>query len=89
LATLEAMAAGLPVVATRTAGSIELLQQKEFLVPFGDPVRLAKRITELLKDDPARRSLGDELKQRAYENYSLDKMVERLEELYADVLRTE
>jgi len=89
LATLEAMAAGLPIVATRTAGSIELLQQKEFLVPFGDPVRLAKRITELLKDDPARRSLGDELKQRAYENYSLDKMVERLEELYADVLRTE
>ena len=89
LATLEAMSAGLPVVATRTEGSIELLQRKELLVPFGDPVRLAQRITELLQDEAERRSLSDELKTRAYENYSLDNMVERLEELYLDVLKTE
>jgi glycosyltransferase involved in cell wall biosynthesis len=87
IATLEAMAAGLPVVATRTEGSLELLQRKDVLVPFGDPVRLAGRIIELLEDEGSRRRLGDELKQRAHENYSLDKMVDRLESLYLDILR--
>ena len=44
IATLEAMSAGLPVVATRTDGSRELIDRREMLVPFGDPVKLAKRI---------------------------------------------
>jgi glycosyltransferase involved in cell wall biosynthesis len=89
IATLEAMASGLPIVATRTDGSLELLKRKELLVPFGEPVRLANRMIELLKDEEKRRSLGDELKHRAYENYSLDKMVDRLEDLYREILKTE
>ena len=89
IATLEAMAAGLPVVATRTDGSLELLRRAELLVPFGDPVRLAKRITELLKDKSSSDSLASELKRRAEENYSLEKMVDRLESLYLEVLNPE
>ena len=89
LATLEAMAAGLPVVATRTDGSRELLQRKELLVPFGDPVALSRRIIQLLKDEKTRRSLAVELRQRATENYSLDNMVDRLEALYRELIGTE
>jgi glycosyltransferase involved in cell wall biosynthesis len=89
LATLEAMAAGLPIVATDTDGSLELLQRKEILVPFGDAVRLARRMAELLKDEASRRLLGDELRQRANENYSLENMVDRLEELYREILQAE
>lgn len=89
IATLEAMAAGLPVVATRTDGSLELLRRKELLVPFGDPVALAKRITVLLKDGTERQALADELQQRANENYSLNTMVDRLEDLYREILGTE
>jgi glycosyltransferase involved in cell wall biosynthesis len=83
------MAAGLPVVATRTEGSLELLQRKDLLVPFGDPVRLANRMASLLKDARSRSSLSEELTQRARENYSLDKMVDLLEHLYQQVLNPE
>jgi glycosyltransferase involved in cell wall biosynthesis len=89
IATLEAMAAGLPVVATRTEGSLELLQRKDLLVPFGDPVRLANRMASLLKDARSRSSLSEELTQHARENYSLDKMVDLLEHLYQQVLNPE
>jgi glycosyltransferase involved in cell wall biosynthesis len=89
IATLEAMAAGLPVVATRTDGSRELLKSKELLVPFGDPVKLGKRITEVLKSEEIRKALSEELRRRAHENYSLDKMVDRIENLYLDILKTE
>src|SRR4051812_4275437 len=78
IATLEAMAAGLPVVATRTDGSRELLKRNELLVPFGDPVKLGKRITEVLKSEEIRKALSEELRRRAHENYSLDKMVDRI-----------
>ena len=86
IATLEAMAAGLPVVATRTEGSRELLRSEGSLVPFGDPVKLAAKITEMLKNEGARRSLGEELHRRAHENYSLDKMADRVEGLYREIL---
>jgi len=85
IATLEAMAAGTPVVATRTDGSRELLG-KDHLVPFGDPVKLSARIVELIKDDKQRRSLSAELRQRAIENYSLDQMAERIVSVYHEVL---
>jgi glycosyltransferase involved in cell wall biosynthesis len=86
IATLEAMAAGLPVVATKTDGSRELLGEPKLLVPFGDPVKLAARIVELATDENARRSLADRLSQRAFQNYSLDQMVDRVESLYRDII---
>lgn len=86
IATLEAMAMGLPVVATRTDGSRELIRREELLVPFGDPVKLAERLVELLEDEPARLQLGSEMYRRASENYSLEKMVESMEKLYGEVL---
>jgi glycosyltransferase involved in cell wall biosynthesis len=86
IATLEAMAARTPVVATRTDGSLELLGKGDHLVPFGDPVKLARRTVELLSDEELRRSLTMELRQRAVENYSLDKMAERIESIYREVL---
>jgi glycosyltransferase involved in cell wall biosynthesis len=89
IATLEAMATGLPVVATKTDGSTELLQRGELLVPFGDPVRLAERIKEMLNNEEVRRSVGSELKKRAHDNYSLDRTVDRLENLYSEILKSE
>jgi len=89
IATLEAMSAGLPVVATRTDGSRELINRREMLVPFGDPVKLAKRITELLKDEGLRSSVAVEMQRRAFDNFALDKMADRVESLYLDILKTE
>jgi glycosyltransferase involved in cell wall biosynthesis len=87
IATLEAMAAGLPVVATRTDGSRELLQRDD-LVPFGDPVKLAGRMAHLLKNADERNLLASRLQKRAYDNFSIDKMVAAIEKLYLEVVTT-
>jgi glycosyltransferase involved in cell wall biosynthesis len=86
IATLEAMAAGLPVVATKTDGSRELVGDITQLVPFGDPVKLAAKIIDLASDASARTSLGDQLGRRASQNYSLDKMIDRVEKLYREII---
>jgi glycosyltransferase involved in cell wall biosynthesis len=86
IATLEAMAAGIAVVATRTDGSKELLGDNKLLVPFGDPKALADRIVELIKDENLRHSIAGKLQKRAAENYSLAEMVERIESLYSEII---
>ncbi|WP_017327477.1 glycosyltransferase [Synechococcus sp. PCC 7336] len=57
---MEAMAAGLPVVATRIAGISELVDDGEsgYLVPPGDALALGNRISTLLGDDRLRSRLG-------------------------------
>jgi glycosyltransferase involved in cell wall biosynthesis len=49
-ALMEAMAARLPIVATRVGGNPELVRDGEsgFLVPYGDPAALAARLRDLL-----------------------------------------
>ena len=58
---LEAMAAGLPVIATRVGGNPELVIEGEtgYLVPVGDPAALAAAMLPLLDDPARRRALGD------------------------------
>lgn len=66
-ALLEAMARGLPAVATNVGGISELLQS-ECLVPSKDVAALARKIRELAADEIARNRLGDRNRQvaRAY-----------------------
>jgi len=58
LVVQEAMAAGLPVVATRTGGLPELLEGAGCLVPVGDPTALASEVDALLADPAARQRRG-------------------------------
>ena len=87
LATLEAMAAGTPVVATATEGSRELLRDDSLLVPIEDPVALAARIVKLIDDPDYRQKYGEELAARARQEFSLDKMVASVESLYNEILQ--
>lgn len=72
IAVMEAMAAGLPVVASRTGGLVELVTEGRtgFLIPPRDEAALATRISGLLVD----RSLREELGIRAREAASAWKM---------------
>lgn len=63
-ALLEAMARGLPAVATDVGGIPELLPPA-CLVPPGHPLALADRIESLMADDAGRRRLGDENRRQA------------------------
>lgn len=88
LATLEAMAQGLPVVATASGGSPELLDDgiEGFLVPPGDPERLARRLDCLLDSQGLRREMGRRGRTRVERDFGLDRMLDRTEAVYQAAL---
>ena len=85
---LQAMAHGVPVVTTSTGGLLALVRDGEtgFLVPVGDHEALAARVLSLLTDPELRRRLGEAALQTALTDFSLDSMMARTLELYAEVL---
>ncbi|MGA7294482.1 MAG: glycosyltransferase [Terriglobales bacterium] len=84
---LEAMAAGLPVVAYDVGGNSELLtEQRGTLVSSGDEAGFADAVLRLLADSSVRERLGREARQFARENFSLNRVRQRYAELYATLL---
>jgi len=66
IAFVEALAAGLPVVATRLGGALEIVDDRcGRLVPAGDASALAGALTQLIDDPPLRRCLADAARARA------------------------
>jgi glycosyltransferase involved in cell wall biosynthesis len=89
VAVLEAMAAGLPVVATAVGGLPELVQDGRtgFLVPAAAPADLARRIQTLLDSPDLRKEMGRAGRRRAQENFSVAAMVKETAALYTSVLQ--
>ena len=85
---LEAMASGLPVVATRVGGSPELIEDGVggTLVPPQDPSALAGALTVYL-DEPGLRTLhGKCARRRATERFGLERMCDAYAGAYRDLL---
>jgi glycosyltransferase involved in cell wall biosynthesis len=85
LVVLEAMAAGLPVVASAVGGLPKLIQdgQTGFLVPPQDAEALRRRIETLLDEPDSGRRVAERARAQVRENHSRDTMVRRYLELYA------
>jgi glycosyltransferase involved in cell wall biosynthesis len=81
-AALEAMASGVPVVATRLGGLPELIGGSG-CVPANDPASLAARMSALWGDAEFRRAQGEALLVRARERHTEDRYVRKLLRLYA------
>lgn len=81
---VEAMAAKVPVVASRVGGITEVVKAGEtgLLVERGDASALAEAIIRLLSDDDLRLSMGEAAHKRAGELFSWERIVERLLRLY-------
>jgi len=86
---MQALAMGLPVVST-TVGSIpDVVQDGKtgFVVPPRDAGALAGRILALLDDAALRAEMGRRGRTLVEREYSLSRMLDRLEEVYAKVTR--
>lgn len=84
LAVLEAMAAGVPVVASR-AGSIPGLIRDRvdgILIEPADAVELAEGIAYILGNPAAARAMADSARARVAQRYSIERMVERYQDLF-------
>jgi glycosyltransferase involved in cell wall biosynthesis len=89
LSVLEAMAAGLPVVATRVGGVPELVTDGEtgLLVAPKDPEALAAALLSLIEDRSSRLRMGRAARARIEESFSFTAMLDQYETFYAGTLR--
>jgi glycosyltransferase involved in cell wall biosynthesis len=78
---LEAMGAGVPVVATRSGGVPELIGE-ERCTPIGDAAALAERLSALWRDPEQRRREGEELLERARSRHSEARYLNELLAIY-------
>jgi glycosyltransferase involved in cell wall biosynthesis len=83
---LEAMALGVPVVATAVGSLPEVLGDAAVLVPPGDPTALAGAVDQVLRDDALRQRLVAAGRDRVG-RYTWPKAVDRLLATYEDLLR--
>lgn len=88
---MEAMACGKPVVAFRSGGVKELIEDgiNGFLVEPTEPARAAEVTLRLLRDASARAIIGAAAREYAKKNFSTDTMIERLIDLYRVAVRRE
>jgi len=87
-AILEAMASGLPIVATQVGGNSQLVVHGEtgLLVPPQDPGLMAAAISTYLHDERTLRLHGRAARMRAEVNFSIERMVEEYDSVYREML---
>jgi glycosyltransferase involved in cell wall biosynthesis len=88
LAIVEAMASGVPVIATRSAGASEIITDgvSGCLVPIGDAEALAATIIELLDRVEEAERLSENARQIVQQKFSLERMVAETEAVYRQAL---
>jgi len=84
---IEAMAAGLPIVATETTGSKEIIQDglNGFLVPIGDSQALARKVLYLLNNPGKAKEMGENGRQMVRERFDWEKIIKEIISFWQDL----
>jgi L-malate glycosyltransferase len=83
LTILEAMAAGLPVIATRVGGTPEVVDEScGRLVPARDPASLEALLRSIAQQRDERRQLGRRARERVETRFTLDRMIGEYRAIY-------
>jgi glycosyltransferase involved in cell wall biosynthesis len=87
---MEAMASGVPVVATDIPGTRDLVQTNVtgYLVPIGDRAAFAKYTLRLLEEPALRPAFSTASQARVRDQFSVERMIERYVEFYERLLQT-
>ncbi|MBI2902066.1 MAG: GT4 family glycosyltransferase PelF [Candidatus Methylomirabilis oxyfera] len=85
---IEAMAAGLPVVATRVGGVSDLVEHGKtgLLVPPKNPAALSEAMNALLGDPDRGRQMGRLAREAVYPKYSDAALIDRMDRLYSSMI---
>lgn len=85
---VQAAATGVPAVTFAVDGAWEIVRDGEtgFVVPMRDSAALARRIETLLADPTSRRRMGSAAQHQVTDEWSVETMVQRIEQLYGNAL---
>lgn len=85
---VEALAAGLPVVAAAAGGTLEVIKDGEngLFFPLGDAVALAEKLKRLLSDEALRRRLGAAARRTVQQSFTEGVVTRQMEDIYREVL---
>ena len=88
VSAIEAMASGLPIVATDTEGFRDIIRQEEtgLLVPPADPQALANAMFKLCSDQSLRQSYGQAGLQRVKKLFDWEQNVTTMEQIYQEMV---
>ena len=84
---LEAMACGLPIVATAVGGNSDLISDRYngILIPPHDSMSLGEALVELMKNDRLARTLGYAARKTIEDHYSMDRITDDYVRLYSQI----
>jgi N-acetyl-alpha-D-glucosaminyl L-malate synthase BshA len=88
LVALEAMACGVPTVASNAGGIPELVAhgQTGYLAPVGDTVQMSEYVIKLLSDEALYQSFSQACVQRAHDQFCVEQLTEQYEQIYYRIL---
>ena len=89
LSALEALSCGVPVVASRAGGLVEVVEDGKtgFLCPVGDVAAMADAVLRILSIPNLRSALAQNARRQVEERWQSDQVIDQYESLYMRILR--